>query len=61
MTDAFKCDICALLGNEPFHEGRPAEKLYQKVDSQKDGVSYKATIDLCKEHRDELDLTDYTF
>lgn len=61
MSDAFKCDMCALHTDDPFHEGRPAAQLYQKVDSQKDGVSYKATIDLCQDHREALDLTDYTF
>lgn len=61
MSEAYKCNLCELVGDDPFHEGRPAEQLYQKVDSQKGGVSHKATIDLCKEHRDELDLTNYSF
>ena len=61
MTDAYKCDLCELTGDDPFHEGRPAERLFQKVDSQKDGISYKATIDLCKAHRDALELTDYSY
>lgn len=61
MSDAYKCDLCVLVGTDSYHEGRPAEQLFQKVDSQKDGVSYKATIDLCEQHREELDLTDYSF
>lgn len=53
MSLAYKCEICVVRGEDPYHDGLPAQRLFKNAHDE----IFVHTLDVCSDCQKELTLS----